>query len=555
MREIKKNEADVFEAVYHQLEEMDFSNFICSPLVNGGCGLGKTTALTDPRIYQLFARKLNKKEPQILVIESRSATRDQLRQKNVNPNYYFLQFTRASQIDLSFYDIIIIDEAHSLFSDAEFAPRTTAPLAEWLKKSLCFQIYITASDVEFISFANKYFDKEKEFKLTFPDLSEAYVRYTAKEMYLSISSKTVDKVIARKAHHFFTEKKKGLFFILSAKRAVQAYQTYSELGKNCAFYVSQQNTTQIVEKEDTRDDDPEFFDEYGSHELTINVRQYADLLERQRKQDGQETVREALLAGRFPANVDYLFMTSAGQEGISLYDVDLDFVFIEDTYPLTINQKIFRYRNNVEEVFIHLPQRSIQNALTHTLQELQELMEADQSFLAGYYKGMRGSKKAGIIWFNPETQQYEIAKNYLAFILTKSESFRLIRDNITDENFLRETYGQYADVFHLINSQEDEKVDILTEFFRDKNGELLTESKKKKWLEELKERGLTNTKQEKTYTFDFVIKFCRVNNICDFVSKRASKQDIKQNSELEHRKKYLQVKWIEPTELLPENDT
>lgn len=25
MREIKKNEADVFEAVYHQLEEMDFS--------------------------------------------------------------------------------------------------------------------------------------------------------------------------------------------------------------------------------------------------------------------------------------------------------------------------------------------------------------------------------------------------------------------------------------------------------------------------------------------------------------------------------------------------
>ena len=78
---------------------------------------------------------------------------------------------------------------------------------------------------------------------------------------------------------------------------------------------------------------------------------------------------------------------------------------------------------------------------------------------------------------------------------------------------------------------------------------------KKKWLEELKERGLTNAKQEKTYTFDFVIKFCRANNICDFVSKRASKQDIEQNSELEHRKKYLQVKWVEPTELLPENDT
>ena len=71
----------------------------------------------------------------------------------------------------------------------------------------------------------------------------------------------------------------------------------------------------------------------------------------------------------------------AGREGISLFDVNLDFVFIEDTYPLTINQKIFRYRNNVEEVFIHLPQRSIQNALKKTLEDLQQLITADQSYL------------------------------------------------------------------------------------------------------------------------------------------------------------------------------
>lgn len=79
--------------------------------------------------------------------------------------------------------------------------------------------------------------------------------------------------------------------------------------------------------------------------------------------------------------------------------------------------------------------------------------------------------------------------------------------------------------------------EILTEFFRDKNGELLTESKKKKWLEELKERGLTNRKQNFNYTFDFVVKFCRKNNICEFVYKRASKQDISQDNELEYRKK------------------
>lgn len=137
--------------------------------------MGKTTALIDPRMYELFARKLNKENPQILIIESRSATRDQLRKKNENPNYTFLQFVKASELNLSFYDIIIVDEAHSLFSDAEFAPRITAPLAQWLKKSQCFQIYITASDEEFISFANKYFDKEKEFCLTFPDLDKAQI--------------------------------------------------------------------------------------------------------------------------------------------------------------------------------------------------------------------------------------------------------------------------------------------------------------------------------------------------------------------------------------------
>ena len=226
MRDIIKEDDYAFKRIYEQLEKMDFNNFICSPLINGGCGLGKTTALTDDRIYELFARKLKKAEPQILVIESRSTTRDQLRQKNTNPNYHFFQFQAANNLNFNTYDIIIIDEAHSLFSDAEFAPRATAPLAEWLRKSLCFQIYITASDIEFIEFANKYFFN-KEFELTFPNLNEAHVRYTAKEMYLSISTEKISTILKRKTSHFFEENKKGLFFILSAKNVVESDNYYS----------------------------------------------------------------------------------------------------------------------------------------------------------------------------------------------------------------------------------------------------------------------------------------------------------------------------------------
>lgn len=543
MRDIVKEENYAFKRIYEQLEKMDFNNFICSPLINGGCGLGKTTALTDDRVYELFASKLKKAEPQVLVIESRSTTRDQLRQKNTNPNYHFFQFQAASNLSFNTYDIIIIDEAHSLFSDAEFAPRATAPLAEWLRKSLCFQIYITASDIEFIEFANKYFFN-KEFELTFPNLDEAHVRYTAKEMYLSISTEKISTILKRKTSHFFEEKKKGLFFILSAKNVVELYNYYSSLGYKCGFYVSQQNETQIVKREELNDDDPDFFDEYGSRAITIDVLDYYKMLEKQRIQMGHETLRESLLAGRFPEDVDYLFMTSTGQEGLSLFDIHLDFIFIEDTFPLTINQKIFRYRGNVDEVFLHLPQRRIEQSLIHTMKQVQELMNASQEYLEGYYKGAGGEKRKGLaraIWYDEEEKKYKVAENYIAFLLTKSQTFRALKENKENEEWLRANYGQYADRFYLVDAKEDRRKDILTEFFKDKDGVLLTERLKEEWLAELKEMGLSDKADRKGYTFDFIIKYCRENNICEFKKVKANKKDCEKNNNLIYRKTYLKI--------------
>ena len=546
MRDIVKEENYAFKRIYEQLEKMDFNNFICSPLINGGCGLGKTTALTDDRVYELFARKLKKAEPQILVIESRSTTRDQLRKKNTNPNYHFFQFQAASNLNFNTYDIIIIDEAHSLFSDAEFAPRATAPLAEWLRKSLCFQIYITASDIEFIEFANKYFFN-KEFELTFPNLNEAHVRYTAKEMYLSISTEKISTILKRKTSHFFEEKKKGLFFILSAKNVVELYNYYSSLGYRCGFYVSQQNETQIIKREELNDDDPDFFDEYGSRAITIDVLDYYKMLEKQRIQMGHESLRESLLAGRFPEDVDYLFMTSTGQEGLSLFDIHLDFIFIEDTFPLTINQKIFRYRGNVDEVFLHLPQRRIEQSLIHTMKQVQELLNASQEYLEGYYKGAGGEKRKGLaraIWYDEEEKKYKVAENYIAFLLTKSQTFRALKENKENEEWLRANYGQYADRFYLVDAKEDRRKDILTEFFKDKDGVLLTAQMKEEWTSELKELGLSNKKGEKNFTFDYIKKLCKELDICEFKRKVAGKKDCKNNSILIYKKEYLQIKLL-----------
>lgn len=541
MREIVKIDNFAFDTIYKQLEEMDFTDFVCSPLINGGCGLGKTTALVSDEMYELFCRKLQKAKPQILVIESRAATRDQLQLQNTNSNYHFYQFQAASMLILSNYDLIIIDEAHSLFSDSEFAPQSTAPLAEWLKKSLCFQIYITASDEEFISFANRYFNN-KEFKLTFPNTNEVHCRYTAKSMYLSINAEKVDKIIKRKTSHFFERGKRGLFFILSVKDVVSLYNYFCDLRYKCGFYVSQQNETQIIKREEKNNEDPEDFDEYSSRTITMDVLDFYKTLEKQRKECGKETIREALLKGRFPDDIDYLFMTSTGQEGLSLYDMHLDFIFVEDTFPLTINQKIFRYRGNVEEVYIHLPQRRIEQALLHTMKKIEELKNASQEYLKGYYEGAGGKGFAKCIWYDENDGLYKVAENYITYLLVKNAKYLEIKENKNNAEGLKEIFGQFADNFYLLNSVEDRKKDILVFFFKDKMNVLVTAGLKKKWLQELKDLGLSRENYKKDFTFTSIINWCKEYEICNFKEKQsANKKDCKLNPEIQYRKKYTRI--------------
>ena len=541
MREIQRHQNfDTFDRIYNQLEKMDFSNFICSPLINGGCGMGKTTALTDPRMYELFARKLNKKEPQILFIESRSATRDQLRQKNENPNYYFLQFARASQVNLSLYDIIIIDEAHSLFMDASFSANQVEPLARWLREAKCFQIFITASDVEFLGFANSYFN-EREFSLTFPDLENIHMKFLAEQMILSINTKKVSEVIRIKKDMFFKENAKGIFFLLSVKDAYECYQYYTaEKKKKCGFYISQQNNTKIRKKDKREVEENSTLSSYMNPVIEIDALDFYHFEEQKRINNGLPTVREELLAGRFPQDVDYLFITDTGREGLDINEGKLDFVFIEDSFPLTINQKIYRYRGNLPFVYVNLPQRKIEKMIENELREAEKLMKGDESFLAGYYEGSGG--KTRIVLKNPQTGKYEVSQLYLSTLLYYARTLNEVLANKDNPQFLKLLYGTQVNSFQLEVLTETARKDILKNFFAQKDGELLTESKKEQWLQELKELGLTNKKQEKDYTFSFVIKYCRENEICDFKKHKATKKEVAENSELTHRKEYLQIK-------------
>lgn len=543
MRETAKEPDFAFNRIYNQLQRMDFNNFICSPLINGGCGLGKTTALTDERMYELFKEKLNKANPHILFIESRSVTRDQLRDKHINPNYVFLQFAAASTVDLTQFDIIVIDEAHSLFVDSDFAARQMEPLARWLRESKCFQIYITASDIEFLGFANTYF-QNREFSLTFPDLENLHVRFLAEQMILSINSKKLDRVIKIKEKDFFTLGKKGIFFTLSAQDAMNLRDYYTEMGYKCAFYISQQNSTKVSTDISVEEEDRTILD-YTSLTKTISLIDYFHTEEKRRTAQGLPTIRESLIAGKMPPDIDYLFITDTGREGLDIKEGQLDFIFIEDTIPLTINQKIYRYRGNIPLVYISLPQRRLEKIYINSIKQVQELMNESQDYLRGYYKGS-GSKKGKnsleqIIVYNEKEDKYEVSQLYLSKLLFYTKEFNEIRENVKDTQFLREKYGTQAEKFLVEDLNEVNRKNILTDFFKDKIGLIITKEMKEQFVRELKEKGLTNEKQNKDFSFEMVIQYCKKYNICTFKKKRATKKDIKKNSNLIYRNVYLMV--------------
>lgn len=535
MRELIKEDNFVFTKIYNQLEQMDFDDFICSPLINGGCGLGKTTALVDDRMYVLFARKLGKAEPQILFVESRAATRDQLKGKKINKNYHFYQFVATANLDLAQFDIVIIDEAHSLFMDSDFAARQIEPLARWLREAKCFQIFITASDIEFLGFANSYFNN-REFSLTFPDLNLLHTKLEVEQMVLSVSTKSIKSILEMKEGDFVKKGNKGLFFTLRAKDAVDLCDYYNSKGYNCAFYISQQNSTAISTNFEVEDEEETLAD-YICYTKTISLLDYYHAQERQRTMAGLPTIRQSLLTGTVPEDIDFLFITDTGREGLSIDNGHLDFIFIEDTIPLTINQKIFRYRKNLPLAYINLPQRRLEKIFINSLKQVQQLMNESQEFLRGYYLGS-GSKKGKnnieqIIVYNKSEDRYEVSQLYLSKLLYYSQVFNSIRENKDNPEFLKETYGVAAKNFLVEDLNKVNREKIIRDYFAEKEGVVLTVNRKEKVIEELREKGLVNEKFEKDYGFPYIMKLCREYKVCDFKTITIGKKHIKNDKELE----------------------
>ena len=533
MRQIIEKLDYAFPEIYKQLEQLDFTQIECSPLINGAPGMGKTTACCSEEMYELYKRKLNKSNPRVLVVESRAMTRDQKKLENTNPNIHIAQFLEVSlMVDKlnNSYDIIIIDEAHSLFTDAEFAAASTAPLANWLRDYCSiFQIYITASDVEFIKFAAHYF-AHKEFALTFPDLDNVYIKHHAEKMILSVNCAKTKAVVEKKEKEFFGEGQRGIFFTLSARDAYELYETYSGKGCKCGFYISRRNSTQIALTEKNKGEEEEDLFSYTSTTYTIELPAAFLRLENFRKINHLPSIEKSLKNGQIPYDLDYLFITDVGQEGISLdRENNLDFIFIEDTYPLKINQKLFRYRANIPMVYISLPQRRIEQILKKTQEKLLDMMTWSQEKMEGFFLAGRKSKDpwAQLIWYDNVAREYRLAENYITYVLEASKDYRQIRDVLKDEQGLREHYGQYALEFEVEDLRANDVRAKVKEVVDKFAGVELVDGRLEEFVAEVKDAGLRNKKQNKDFSIQFVRKYIEENELGKIESKRKAIQGKK----------------------------
>ena len=125
------------------------------------------------------------------------------------------------------------------------------------------------------------------------------------------------------------------------------------------------------------------------------------------------------------------------------------------------------------------------------------------------------------------------------------------RDLLNLENaFIQKYQPKYNIRGRVKEYNEDKRKKILTDFFKDKDGILLTNNLREEFCNELKELGLYDKDYRKTFTFDYIIKRCREYGICEFKTAKANKKDCELNNEIEYRKKYLKIKLLK--ELRPQ---
>lgn len=433
------------EDIVELVRKTDLSDMNTFLVLNGGTGVGKTTAIMNSVLEELDKKC---RGPQtMLVVESRSITVEQLRHKygetDVCQRLAFANMIARGNID---YDWIVIDECHGLFSEASFAEDATI-IGEWIRSGRTYQhiIFITANDEYFEELSKQFFAEECNFIYLFPD----FIKYVSNTYVKEIQFIKTRNTNATLEYFIEQEKgKRGIIFLKSASKVKDWYFKLLDLKLNVAMMVSRANETSLsLNHTQANIAVNNLLMDLSGGESGLTLADLQVAADKQRIADGKESLFEALTNEHLPNDISFLIVTDTLQEGISLIFPKIDFMIIEGYGEVEIRQKVGRYRGNLDQLFIvfnpsnAMRDFQIQSKMFEYYRKLQE--DGDQVELAKQYGLMKGAKfKVKYLverQFQNGTKSYEVNEQaYLHLLKDHRDYLKLISNT---EEAIQEMYS------------------------------------------------------------------------------------------------------------------
>lgn len=337
---------DIIELV-RKTDLSDINTFL---VLNGGTGVGKTTAIMN-NVLEELDKKCHGPQT-MLVVESRSITVEQLRHKygetDVCQRMGFANMIRRGNVD---YDWVVIDECHGLFSEASFAEDTTI-IGEWIRSGRTYQhlIFITANDEYFEELSRQFFAEEYNFIYLFPDFTKYVSNTYVKEIQFiktRNTTATLDYFISQE------EGKKGIIFLKSASKVKDWYFKLLNQKMKVAMLVSKANQTNLsLNPTQASIAAKDLLLDLSGGEAGLTLADLQELADKQRIVEGKESLFEALANEHLPDDISILIVTDTLQEGMSLTFPKIDYMIIDGYGEVEIRQKVGRFRGNLDQLFI-----------------------------------------------------------------------------------------------------------------------------------------------------------------------------------------------------------
>ncbi len=350
MREHEQVKEFAVDDIIKLVQKTDLSDINTFLVLNGGTGVGKTTAIMN-NVLEELDHKFGHLQT-MLVVESRSITVEQLRHKygeaDVCQRLGFANLIKKNAVD---YDWVVIDECHGLFSEASFAEDTTV-IGDWIKYRRTNQhiIFITANDEYFEDLSKQFFSEDYSFIYLFPDFTK-YVSNTYVKEIQFIKTRNTNATL-----DYFLEQqegKRGIVFLKSASKVKDWYFKLLDQKKGVAMLVSRANQTALsLDVNQAHSAAKNLMLELSEGRSGLTLADLQDMADKQRIADGKESLFEALRHEHLPNDISILIVTDTLQEGMSLTFPKIDYMIIDGYGEVEIRQKVGRFRGNLDQLYI-----------------------------------------------------------------------------------------------------------------------------------------------------------------------------------------------------------